>query len=688
LARVTADGTEVTGVELRRMLERLATNLAFSWLPAVRDVFRDLDPDDWEESDHNPIILLAGLTDDRFERFAEDEDYVRRVLDAVAAATHELAGATWWAEEHPGEEFLAAYFSTEFALDESLPVYSGGLGVLAGDHLKSASELGVPLVGVGLFYQRGYFRQTLDETGWQQERYPVNDPTRLPLTLERRPSGEPVHVHLELAGEPIALQVWRVDVGRTRLYLLDANVDTNSEQARSVTDRLYGGDREHRIRQEVVLGVGGVRALRRLGLAPTVFHMNEGHSAFLAVERVRELTFGGLPLDRAMEEVRDSTVFTTHTPVPAGNEVFEPALVQRYLAGLVAGSGLDWDDFLALGRVGEDDLFGLTPLALRLSGRANGVSALHGAVAREMWQPLWPDRAVEDVPIGSVTNGVHARTWLSGELAARLDGDWSRVHELTNDELWALHVACKRELFEVARRRGASLVAGDDALTIGFARRFATYKRAGLLFSDPDRLSRLLADADRPVQIVLAGKAHPADDGGKELIREIWKLTRDDRFEGRVVFLEDYQMTLARQLVQGVDVWLNTPRRPQEASGTSGMKAAMNGVVNCSILDGWWAEASAPEVGFAIVGEAEAANDDEQDARDAASLFDVLEHEIVPAYYERDEQGLPARWLELMRASIEQLGGEYNTNRIVREYVETMYLPADESPRALTGATA
>jgi starch phosphorylase len=624
------------------------------------------------------------MSDDRFERLAGDEEFVQRVIEAVAAEQHEFFGSTWWAEEHGGEEFLAAYFSTEFALDESLPVYSGGLGVLAGDHLKSASELGVPLVGVGLFYERGYFRQTLDETGWQQERYPPNNPARLPLTLERRPSGEPLHVHLELAGEPVALQIWRADIGRTRLFLLDANVETNSDGIRSITDRLYGGDREHRIRQEVVLGVGGVRALRRLGLAPTVFHMNEGHSAFLAVERLRELTSDGLPLERAMDEVRGSTVFTTHTPVPAGNEVFEPALVQRYLAGLVAGSGLDWDDFLALGRVGEGDLFGLTPLALRLSGRANGVSALHGAVAREMWQPLWPDRAVEDVPIGSVTNGVHARTWLTGELAARLDGDWTRVHDLANGELWQLHLACKRELLEVARGRGASLVAGEDALTLGFARRFATYKRAGLLFSDADRLAGLLADADRPVQIVLAGKAHPADEGGKELIREIWKLTHDSRFEGRVVFLEDYQMTLARQLVQGVDVWLNTPRRPQEASGTSGMKAAMNGVVNCSILDGWWAEAYAPETGFAIVGE-EAATDDEQDARDAAALFEVLEQEIVPAYYERDEEGLPARWLELMRASIAQLGSEYNTNRIVREYVETMYLPVHQ---ALTGATA
>ncbi len=393
-------------------------------------------------------------------------------------------------------------------------------------------------------------------------------------------------MHLELAGEPISLQIWRADIGRTRLFLLDANVGTNNEGARSITDRLYGGDREHRIRQEVVLGVGGVRALRALGLAPTVFHMNEGHSAFLAIERLRELTASGTPLERALEEVRDSTVFTTHTPVPAGNEVFAPALVQRYLAGIVAGTGLDWDDFLALGRVTAADLFGLTPLGLRLAGRANGVSALHGSVAREMWQPLWPEKSIDDVPIGSVTNGVHARTWLAGDLAAHLGGDWSRIRELSDDELWRIHLSLKRDLLAVAESRGNPLTSGEDALTIGFARRFATYKRAGLLFSDPDRLARLLADTERPVQVLLAGKAHPADDGGKQLIREIWESMRDSRFEGRVVFLEDYQMTLARHLVQGVDVWLNTPRRPQEASGTSGMKAAMNGVVNLSILDG------------------------------------------------------------------------------------------------------
>jgi glycogen phosphorylase len=668
------DDVTTSGAELRRVLERLARNLAFSWLPAIRDLFRDLDPADWDEADHNPIVLLAGLSDDRFERAAEDAAFVARVRAAERALQAELEAPAWWDEHGADEDFLVAYFSMEFALDESVPVYSGGLGVLAGDHLKSASELGVPLVGVGLFYERGYFRQALDETGWQRERYPVNDPTRLPLTLEREAGGRQLLVHLELAGEPVAVRVWRADVGRTRLYLLDTHVEENSPAARGVTDRLYGGDREHRIRQEVVLGVGGVRALRRLGLAPTVFHLNEGHSALLAVERLRELTAAGASRDDALEEVRASTVFTTHTPVPAGNEVFEPALVKRYLAGLVAAVGLEWDEFLALGRAGEGDAtFGLTPFALRIASQSNAVSALHERVAREMWRSLWPDRPVEEVPIGHVTNGVHPRTWLSAELDSLVAGDWTRIRDVSDEELWRIHTLCKRELLRVARERGSGEAVGadEDVLTVGFARRFATYKRAGLLFTDLDRLERLVRDPDRPVRVVLAGKAHPADDDGKELIRSIRQMAHEPRFADRIVFLPDYEMTLARYLVQGVDVWLNTPRRLQEASGTSGMKAAMNGGINCSILDGWWSEAYAPEVGFAIGGDEPA-----EESVEAAALLDVLEREVVPAFYERDARGLPPRWLALMRGSIEILGARFNTNRMVREYVETMYLPA------------
>jgi starch phosphorylase len=671
----------MTGDELRTALDALARNLAYSWQPRIRALFRELDPVDWHESDHNPLVLLLGTSDAHLERAAEDAEYVARVEAAQAMLVDELERAAWWDEQSDApEDFQVAYFSTEFALDESVPVYSGGLGVLAGDHLKSASELNVPLVGIGLFYDRGYFRQWLDDTGWQRERYPLNDPTRLPLTLERRADGSPILVQLELAGEPVAARIWRADAGRTRLYLLDTNVADNSPAARAVTDRLYGGDREHRIRQEILLGIGGVRALRKLDLAPTVFHMNEGHSAFLVLERLRELIAEGHELDDALEHVRASTVFTTHTPVPAGNEVFDPALVKRYLAGHVAAIGLEWDDFLALGRAdAKEKQFGLTPFALRTSARANGVSALHGEVAREMWQAVWPDcDSVDDVPIGHVTNGVHARTWVGSTLAECLDGDWAAVRSLSDEQLWDIHGAQKEQLLRRVRR--AVEMPGDaDVLTIGFARRFATYKRAGLLFSDPDRLAKLVTSADRPLRIVLAGKAHPADEGGKELIRQIWELSRDSRFQGRVVFLEDYQMTLARRLVHGVDVWLNTPLRPQEASGTSGMKAAMNGALNLSILDGWWDEGFDAGTGFAIPG----GDDDEADAQ---ALYEVLETDVVPAYYERDERGLPPRWLALMRASIERLGEQFNTNRMVREYVEEMYLPAHMEAAALAAA--
>jgi len=661
----------MTGDELRAALDGLARNLAYSWQPRIRALFRELDPVDWHESDHNPLVLLLGTSDARLERAAEDDDYVARVEAAQVALAEELERPAWWDEQADApDDFGVAYFSTEFALDESVPVYSGGLGVLAGDHLKSASELNVPLVGVGLFYDRGYFRQWLDDTGWQRERYPLTDPSRLPLTLERGADGSPLLVHLELAGEPVAARIWRADAGRTRLYLLDTNVPENSDAARAVTDRLYGGDREHRIRQEILLGIGGVRALRKLALAPTVFHMNEGHSAFLVLERLRELVAGGQELDDALELVRASTVFTTHTPVPAGNEVFDVALVKRYLSGHVAAIGLEWDDFVALGRVdAKEKQFGLTPFALRTSARANGVSALHGAVAREMWQPVWPEaKTVDEVPIGHITNGVHARTWVGSTLAERLDGDWSAVRSLTDEELWEIHKAQKEQLLRHVRRV-AEVREDGDVLTIGFARRFATYKRAGLLFADPDRVAELVTAAGRPLRIVLAGKAHPADEGGKELIRQIWELSRDPRFEGCVVFLEDYQMTLARRLVHGVDVWLNTPLRPQEASGTSGMKAAMNGAINLSILDGWWEEGFDDETGFAIPG----GDDDEVDAE---ALYRVLVDRVIPAYYERDARGLPPKWLELMRASIERLGEQFNTNRMVREYVEQMYLPA------------
>jgi starch phosphorylase len=661
---------------LRDALQRVAGNLWFSWLPGARSLFEELAPERFSALDHNPTALLGELSDD--ELAAASTPGLRGRLERVLAAIDaERTRATWWTRRGDDERFLVAYFSSEFGLDESLPIYSGGLGVLAGDHLKSASDLGVPLVAVGLFYREGYFRQQLDDTGWQLERYPQNDPARLPLSLEER------RVDVELADDsgalvPVRVQIWRAHVGRVPLYLLDTDVDGNPDWARSITDRLYGGDREHRLRQELVLGLGGVRALRALAADPTVFHMNEGHSAFLQLERLRELVEDGVARDEALERLRASTVFTTHTPVPAGNEVFAADLVERNVGELVARCGYAWDEFAVLGRTESGDTtFGLTPFALRTSSRANGVSALHGEVSRQMWRGLWPGRAAAEVPIGSVTNGVHARTWIDERLDALLGSeddtaapDFARAYQLDDDTIWNAHRAAKLELLRVMRQRGLGESFDPDALTIGFARRFATYKRADLIFSDPDRLARLLSDTEQPLQIVLAGKAHPADEGGKAMIRKVVEFAREPRARGRVVFLPDYEMTLARYLVQGVDVWLNNPRRPLEASGTSGMKAALNGVVNCSILDGWWCEGFSPETGFAIGTDVAAASEAEQDAADAAALFDVLEQQVIPAYYDS------SAWLGLMRNSIARLGTRFTTNRMLVEYVERLYLPA------------
>lgn len=668
------------GATLRAALAAIAGDFSFSWTPGARMLFAELAPARFSELGHNPTALLSELTDDDLgdALTAEYALNVGRVQERLAT---EAARPTWWQERNGPDGCLVAYFSAEFGLDESLPVYSGGLGILAGDHLKAASELGVPLVGVGLLYRRGYFRQRLDEGDRQVERYPRNDTSRLPLTLV------PMAPVVELAADdgrlvPVRLGVWRAQVGRVALYLLDTKVEGNPDWARDVTDTLYGGDRQNRLRQELVLGIGGVRMLRRLGLAPTVFHLNEGHSAFLQLERLREAVVDdGVEPEQALERIRRSTVFTTHTPVSAGNEVFEAELVRRHVGPLVEECGLQWDAFAALGTLQPDDaVFGLTPFALRTSAYANGVSKLHGAVSREMWHALWAELPVDEVPITSITNGVHRRTWISDELEDLLGHtapNFERAAELSDETVWTAHRAAKLRMLEfVARTRGA-VDLDPEVLTIGFARRFATYKRAGLLFSQPERLARLLGAPERPLQILVAGKAHPADAGGKDVIQHVVDFARDPAAAGRVVFLTDYEMTLARRLVQGVDLWLNTPRRPMEASGTSGMKAALNGVLNCSILDGWWAEGYAPERGFAIGGTEVAASQEEQDAADAESLYALLEQEIVPAYYERDENGLPVRWIEMMRHSIAELGSQFGTTRMVAEYVDRLYLPAD-----------
>jgi glycogen phosphorylase len=664
---------------LRMVLAEIASNFSFSWTPGARALFAGLAPERFAELGHNPTALLSELTDEDLAH-ALTPEYAHSLKQVQERLAFERERRRWWEEQHLPDDFLVAYFSAEFGLDESLPVYSGGLGILAGDHLKAASELGVPLVGVGLFYRRGYFRQRLDEGDRQVERFPRNDTSRLPLTLV------PMAPVIELADEdgklvPVRIGVWRAQVGRVALYLLDTKIEGNPDWARGVTDTLYGGDRINRLRQELVLGVGGARVLRRLGLAPTVFHMNEGHSAFLQLERLRTLVEEeGVDHTQALERVRSSSVFTTHTPVPAGNEVFDPALVEQNVGALVERCGLSWPEFAELGKVEPDDaVFGLTPFALRTSSHANGVSKLHAAVSREMWHALWPDLPVDEVPIIAITNGVHGRTWISDELEDLLgytDPNFERALELAGDVIWSAHRAAKLRMLEfVSRTRGAEGL-DPDVLTIGFARRFATYKRAGLLFSQPERLAKLLSDPERPLQILVAGKAHPADEGGKDAIQLVVDFARDPQAAGRVVFLQDYEMMLARRLVQGVDVWLNTPRRPMEASGTSGMKAALNGVLNCSILDGWWAEAYTREVGFAIGDHAVAATEEEQDLDDAEALFAVLEQQVLPTYYERDEQQLPSRWIDMMRRSIAELGTEYSTTRMVREYVERLYLPA------------
>ena len=705
----------------------LARNLWFSWNWEAVQLFIRLNPALWEKSYQNPVLMLGSLTQAELEAAAWDESFVANLRRVHDEFTRYMKSPGWFRESH-GEEtgFLAAYFSCEFGIDEGVPIYSGGLGVLSGDHLKSASDLGLPLVGVGLLYQKGYFRQQLNVDGWQQELYPDNDWYNMPVALESDPEGKPLTIEVPMGGEKIKARIWRVQVGRTPLYLLDSNVKENSPRMREVTSTLYGGDREMRIRQEILLGMGGVRALRALGLAPTVYHMNEGHSAFLAIERIRTLMAEeGLSFAEAREQVVASNVFTTHTPVPAGNEVFATELVRRYLQPVVEEMKLPWQEFLGLGQLASSRSpdFGLTVLALRMAAFTNGVSRLHAETSRRIWRDLWPNLPEAEIPIRSTTNGIHTRSWLShemGELFLRYMGPrfserpadqsvWERVDAIPAGELWRIHEARRERLVFFARKRlksqlqrqgagpavlrASEEVLSPDALTIGFSRRFATYKRAGLLFRQPERLIRLLTDPARPVQILFAGKAHPQDHPAKELIKSVIHFASDPRLHGRLVFIEDYDINVARYLVGGVDIWLNTPRRPHEASGTSGMKAAANGALNVSVLDGWWCEGHALDTGWAI-GSGEVYDDpEEQDKIECEVLFNLLEQEIIPLFYERDKGGLPREWIAMMKSSIRKLGAGFNTHRMVQEYAETCYLPAHRAGARLkengfAGATA
>ena len=680
----------------RATLEALGLNLWWTWNPDVIELFRALDPDVWRETNHNPIALLARLSDEVLTERIERASLESRI-NLHAHRLHEyLVTDRTWCAEHAGVLRSApiAYFSAEFGLHESLPLYSGGLGVLAGDHLKSASDLGIPLVGVGLFYARGYFRQRVASSGWQQEEYGASDITTFPLVHAAAADGSTLTVQVLCGSETLHAQVWIAHAGRGRLVLLDSNVEANPPHLRELTATLYGGDQLTRIRQEILLGIGGLTALRALGIRPSILHLNEGHCAFAILERVRERVEDGLTFDDALRETAISTVFTTHTPVEAGHDRFGAELMEQQLGWLRMRLGLDPGRFMALGRTDDhnaQETFCMTVLGLKGSRRRNGVSSLHGHVTRRMWQSVWRGRVEEDVPIGHNTNGVHTASWLAPSmkrlydrhlgsewLSRQADRDaWQSLADVDEGEIWETHTILRRRLVEFVRRHSnAPSILDQNALTIGFARRFASYKRATLLLADLDRLARLCGDRRTPIQFIFAGKAHPRDDGGKRLIQQIVELSRDARFAGRLVFVEDYDINVARHLVQGVDVWLNTPLRPLEASGTSGQKVALNGGLNLSTLDGWWAEAYDGHNGFAIGTGAVRADAAAQWDRDAASLYDVLDTEVVPLFFDLDAAGLPSRWIRFMKHSIMTLAHRYNADRMVMDYVNTRYLPA------------
>ncbi len=704
-------------------LGALAGNLWWVWNPGAVSLFRRIDSDLFDQLHQNPVALLSLADPGRLEVLSRDSEYLADLRREYEAFKGHIGMPCTWTPANPtlaetGQAGIA-YFSAEFGLHESLPIYSGGLGVLAGDHLKSASEIGLPLLAVGLFYRNGYFTQYLAPDGWQKERYPELDPDLLPVKAVIGAEGKPLRVSVDVGDNKVYIAVWRVSVGRVPLYLMDTQLPENAPADREITAKLYGTGDNLRIRQEIVLGIGGVRVLEALGLRPKVFHMNEGHSAFLALERVRNLLAAQpeLSFDQARQFVAATSVFTTHTPVPAGIDRFPPDTMVKFFANYWEGLKLDEDGFLALGRENVYDKqqsFSMAVLAIRLADSVNGVSKLHGEESRMMWKGIWPGVPEAEVPIGSVTNGVHLRTWLSPEIsnllmqyAGHSSVSVGGVKEVTpatianvpDSELWRAHEHSRQELVTFVRKQLkrnlierhnplddvgiADNVLDPSALTIGFARRFATYKRATLLLSDPGRLARLLGDDQRPIQFIFAGKAHPADNEGKEFIRTLVNYVKDPVIRRRFVFLENYDMNVARHMVQGADVWLNTPRRPYEASGTSGMKAAANGVLNCSVLDGWWVEGYTPEVGWAIGAGEELSDGARQDAHDAASLYALLENEIIPLFYSRrapsgaaSGAALPSAWVTKMKASISQLSMVYNTNRMVGEYAKTYYIPA------------
>ncbi|MBJ7331014.1 MAG: alpha-glucan family phosphorylase [Solirubrobacteraceae bacterium] len=712
-------------------LGELAQNLRWSWHPDTQGVFRDVDPDLWESTGRDPVKLLGAVSRARFDELAGDDGFLDRLASARADLAAYLSGDRWYQRRVSGEADRAggpaaiAYFSPEFGITAVLPQYSGGLGILAGDHLKAASDLGVPIVGVGLLYRHGYFKQSLSREGWQQETYPVLDPDGLPISLLREPDGSRATISIDLpGGPPLVARIWVASVGRVPLLMLDTDVEGNPDHYVDVTDRLYGGNSEHRLRQELLLGVGGVRALRvhsRItgAPAPEVFHTNEGHAGFLGLERIRELTVadGGpqVDFDTALELGRASTVFTTHTPVPAGIDRFPRSLVEQYFSDTGATPGVPVERILALGTEdyegGDASVFNMAVMGFRLAQRANGVSQLHGEVSRGMFNGLWPAFDEAEVPIGSITNGVHAPTWVAPEVirlaadqGADPEGDdveafWSAVDKVPSQDIWAVKRLLRERLVVDARRRlrrswqdrgAASAELGwidaaldPDVLTIGFARRVPSYKRLTLMLRDPARLKSLLLHPERPVQLIIAGKSHPADDGGKKLIQELVRFADDPEVRHRIVFLPNYDIAMAQPLYPGCDVWLNNPLRPYEACGTSGMKAALNGGLNLSILDGWWDEWFDGDNGWAIPSADGVGDQDKRDDLEAESLYDLIENEVAPRFYDVDDDGVPTRWLEMVRHTLKSLGPKVLATRMVRDYVRQLYVPAAGNAREL-----
>lgn len=699
-------------------LKTIAYNTWWTWNTEAIELFRWIDSDLWESTYHNPVRLLGHVSQDRLEELSKDTVYLSHLEKTIERLSDYLERKTWFdilkqKEEIANNNFLVATFSAEFGLHESIPIYSGGLGVLAGDTIKSCSELGLTAVGVSLLYRQGYFNQYLNSDGWQQEKYFINDYSNMPVEPVYREDGSQVSVDVPMADRTVKAAVWLIKVGRASLYLLDTDLPENDRSDRDITGQLYGGSREMRLKQEIILGIGGLRALDEMNLTPTVRHINEGHSAFLIVERIRQLMQEGLSFPEAREIVAAGNVFTTHTPVPAGNEEFSTDMVVKYLHQMIDAIGLSNEEFLQFGHYDDNPNFSMTVFGLRFSKFRNGVSELHGTISREIWKDVWPALPSADIPLTHVTNGIHPETWVSDEmekLLSRYVGprwssnktdakEWDKVDKVPNSELWPAHIRMRERLISWARERWEKQiermgllkphledipVLDPEIVTIGFARRFATYKRATLLLKDEERLARIVNNPEHPVQFIFAGKAHPHDSSGKELIRKIVHLCMKEEFYGKVIYLENYDMDMARHMIQGVDVWLNTPRFPMEACGTSGMKACFNGVIHCSVPDGWWAEAYRPGTGWSI-GSGEEYDDPElQDRLEAKALYNIIENQIVPIFYDRDKNDIPVNWIKIVKESMKNVCPVFSSNRMLAEYTSEFYVPAYKGTKKLS----